>query len=808
MADKIGNIIMGQAELLPEREQGADGLPGAPGGPSPWTVPGFDPEGPRKVLRDDLLEVQARIQALPAEACPGGLAMVEIVLCPSCLRQGSFPDGLFGELGLTQLGSRLLKKVPRSAGGQGGPRDFLSVYGAIGKASLGDVGALVGGLGDRALGQALALETIRIEDPADKFMPDVDLDLRHYEVVLELVPGRGDLFPLAQFRSFAADRCFRVVEEYRVESCGLSFLPVKGPGPCLARLAEFTFVRQVGEIPRMRSFKPLRPRTAQGPGAAASQPAPAPGPGGEGRAGTTGTAKEDAGDGRPAATGPPGGGPGAAGPQAPGEGQAPPPGPPEAAPASGGGPGGAALAGGPPPTPGEDTGDGQAPLRLPQAAPDLPDLGVLIMDAGLPDSHPIGPWLKGYSLADPEAGDVRGGPEHGLAVASAFLFGPLPEGQGDVPQPPSRITAVRLLDSSSNSPAEGDDELTMLRVLGRMREVLRAHKPRYANLSFGPNLSMSDGRIHAWTATLDELAFEHGLFLTVAAGNNGDGKKPRLQIPADAINCLGVGATDSLGPGWRRAGYSALGPGRSPNVVKPDLVAFGGGDAHPFMVLDADNRGQEIQDEGTSFAAPFLLRQAVGLGALAGPGLSRLSAKALLVHTADRGGHGPEEVGWGLALPAGEILSPPAGVRRLLFQGHLPPGRAVLLRLPAPEGPAGGRARLKATLCYRSRISVHDPASYSQTPVRADFLPDLGKAAAGAWPGGRPAPFFDLDGGEADPRADPRQVMMANVRSNERTFVLADLPAPGFVVRQVVLPARPPVPVEYSLVASLIPVGA
>ncbi|MDR1308966.1 MAG: hypothetical protein LBL95_03560 [Deltaproteobacteria bacterium] len=69
---------------------------------------------------------------------------------------------------------------------------------------------------------------------------------------------------------------------------------------------------------------------------------------------------------------------------------------------------------------------------------------------------------------------------------------------------------ARLLDSSSAH----DDDLNMLRSLGLMRKALGAHKPEYANLSFGPSLPMSDRRIHAWTATLDELAFEHGLFLT------------------------------------------------------------------------------------------------------------------------------------------------------------------------------------------------------------------------------------------------------------------------------------------------------
>ncbi|MDR1109117.1 MAG: hypothetical protein LBP92_00095 [Deltaproteobacteria bacterium] len=58
-----------------------------------------------------------------------------------------------------------------------------------------------------------------------------------------------------------------------------------------------------------------------------------------------------------------------------------------------------------------------------QATPELPDIGGPVMDIGLHDRHPIGPWLKAYGLANQQAG-MSGWPGHGLAVASAFLFCP------------------------------------------------------------------------------------------------------------------------------------------------------------------------------------------------------------------------------------------------------------------------------------------------------------------------------------------------------------------------------------------------
>jgi hypothetical protein len=287
--------------LLPESDPSAKLLDDPEEAP-PWAVPGFDPERQRTFLRDELLEARARIRALPVEACPDGMAMVELVLCPSCLRAGSFPYALFSDLGLTQLGSRLLRKIPRAAAATGGPRDFLSVYGALGKGCLDDVDALVGCLGDQALGQSLSLETVRIEPPEDKFMPDVDMGRAYYEAVLELLPGRGDLFPYVPFKAFAADRGFEVVEDCRVETKGISFVPVKGPGPGLARLAEFSFVRQVGEIPRMRDFKPLLPRSARvpaSPAASVPSPSPAAATDGAGRDGDPKAGQESPEDGQP-----------------------------------------------------------------------------------------------------------------------------------------------------------------------------------------------------------------------------------------------------------------------------------------------------------------------------------------------------------------------------------------------------------------------------------------------------------------------------------------------------------------------------
>jgi hypothetical protein len=78
-----------------------------------------------------------------------------------------------------------------------------------------------------------------------------------------------------------------------------------------------------------------------------------------------------------------------------------------------------------------------------------------------------------------------------------------------------------------------------------------------------------------------------------------------------------------------------VGPGRSPGFVKPDLVAFGGSTAWPFLVLRATDAPKIEPTGGTSFAAPSVLRMGTGVRAHLGPSLESLAIRALLIHCAE-----------------------------------------------------------------------------------------------------------------------------------------------------------------------------
>jgi hypothetical protein len=439
--------------------------------------------------------------------------------------------------------------------------------------------------------------------------------------------------------------------------------------------------------------------------------------------------------------------------------------------------------------------------------PVLPEMGpastgpkVALLDAGLPPEHLIGPWLNKYVKSDPDQPDMEGGPEHGLAVASSFLFGPLPE-QGCAARPLAPISFYRVLDAASAS----EDGLAMFHTLANIQKALAEGPYDFVNLSLGPDLPARDDTVHAWTAILDELAGAGKIFFTLAVGNNGGRDRAsgaaRIEVPSDCVNAVGVGATDSRNPEWNRADYSAVGPGRSPDLVKPDLMAFGGRPGEYFRTLAPGSKLAVANEMGTSFASPYLLRSAVALSIM-GSELSLLSIKCLLIHYADQGGHGLTEVGWGRAPVLDDLEAKPRGNAPLIFQGQLASGNFLRADLPTP---ADGSAiiKLKATFCYAPPVAAHDALAYTQAALDISFVPNM-KAPPGD--DGRPPsrPFFDLDGGGFSEGQDANAILWANVKSNKNEIPAAVLSAPCFDIRYVDRSVGETAkPVEYSLVVTM-----
>ncbi len=87
-----------------------------------------------------------------------------------------------------------------------------------------------------------------------------------------------------------------------------------------------------------------------------------------------------------------------------------------------------------------------------------------------------------------------------------------------------------------------------------------------------------------------------GMVLVSSSGNTGMGAWKKITFPADADDCITVGAVTEE---ETNAPFSAVGPTQD-GRIKPDVVAFGS----PATVVTG--RGTIVQDMGTSFASPLV----------------------------------------------------------------------------------------------------------------------------------------------------------------------------------------------------------
>lgn len=383
----------------------------------------------------------------------------------------------------------------------------------------------------------------------------------------------------------------------------------------------------------------------------------------------------------------------------------------------------------------------QAPALPKEEALD-PGLRVVALDGGL-GAKDFARWASEQvptELASTHADYLS----HGTEVTSALLFGAVSPGAVELPRPFFNVLHHRVLGQSDESDPDLYD------CMKRIDAALSAGGIDFANLSLGPRLAIDDGHPHAWTSMLDGHLASGDLLMTVAAGNDGEVEGPmgRIQPPADAVNALSVGAADSPDFLWQRAPYSCFGPGRSPGIVKPDGLAFGGTEGQPLVLLNPLSGGL-IGVQGTSFASPLVLRTAAAARAMSETPLTATALRALLIHRAERSmAHDTVDVGWGRFPDSPEdLLTCAESEASVLYQGHISAGGTMRIGLPIPVVPLGVRLRITATFCFASPVDPADPVNYTRHGLTIVFRP---KGA------GSSASFFSTTtyGNEQDLRRD------------------------------------------------------
>jgi hypothetical protein len=165
-------------------------------------------------------------------------------------------------------------------------------------------------------------------------------------------------------------------------------------------------------------------------------------------------------------------------------------------------------------------------IELPTDAPTDPSTRAVIFDGGIPENSrkSLEKWVNYIEPAGigPATAELE---QHGLAVTSSFLFGPLPKTGKVTESVYCPVDHVRVLDATPNKDFMYYDVLE--RILQHLDEAPTPY--RMVNLSLGPPLPITDDEVTLWTAELDSR-FAHGhAVVTVAAGNDGD-KDPTMQL--------------------------------------------------------------------------------------------------------------------------------------------------------------------------------------------------------------------------------------------------------------------------------------
>jgi hypothetical protein len=583
-------------------------------------------------------ELHATVQGLTTDKrlAPNDVHVMQFVLHPAFIAKSYHPSTLINSAGLSVVGSKPIRirtdDRPDTSerytssllvAGTGG--SFRNLDGMLSREDPSDGD-------DNRIGQITRIERISSYSLADK-LHETPGDHQWHELVLHRVSEHLAPDNLNDFLVLAGDLDIEVEDQLNFQTADLLYLPIRGDEADIRHLAEYSTVRAVRPMPRLKL--------------------------------------EPVGDGVTRQVG--------------------------------------------------------RPTRLPDPDPEIREPpAVAVFDGGIPKSNPLSPWIGNYIKANPDAADVPQYTSHGLAVCSALLFGNL-----NLQQPPlhTRITAVRVLDDDTRL----DDPLNLYKTLGNIETVLEAQRFAYVNLSLGPDMPIEDDEVSAWTSVLDDILSSSDTLLSVAVGNNGDlddaSGNNRIEPPGDSVNALCVGAADSEGLFWGRAPYSAVGPGRSPGIIKPDVLAFGGTYDDEFQVVTPGDTPITVGMKGTSFAAPNALRQAIRIREICGSAISPLAAKTLLIHSAEsQDSLAKKEIGWGrIPSDATSIVTTYDGSAMIIYQGQIRPGKYVRARIPIPAGLNDGFVALSTTFSFKCKVDPQSPDVYTRSALEITFRPNMNR---------------------------------------------------------------------------------
>lgn len=578
----------------------------------------------RERLQHNLENIIDEILSKPPESCANGEVVVKFVQHPSYLAKTYYPRKLFKKFGMRDIGSKSIRVIPEKWGIQDPPESGLSscVYVAGTKKQYESMlnSLRHGDLEENTLQLIRTIEGVSVFEADEKIKNlDESPKVNKLEVVIHASAEEASI--ISSFNNYVISLGGNSeISKIKIVG-GLSFLPVTIERGKESKLAEFSHLRVLRSIPKLRINKPNVIREII-----------------------------------------------------------------------------------------EDK------VKLPENFNLSEKFNVCIFDGGIGENH----LLKNL-INEIIPDDVNNSHpvylSHGSEVCSTYLFGNYDKNNKKLDVPYTSVDIVRVISEEDESDPDLFDVLT------RIENVLKQKKYKYFNLSLGPRIAIEDDEVHVWTSVLDSFLQDGDSLAIVAIGNDGDlpNNFGRIQPPSDMVNSLSIGSADSKNATWCRAPYSCIGPGRSPGLVKPDGVIFGGTDNEPFYLYSPLTHSV-VGTMGTSYSAPYAMRVAAGVDALTDYNLNPATVKALLIHNAVIKDHAQSEVGWGrFPHSPEEILECLDDEATIIFQGELKPNQHLRIPVTIPNTVDCTWVHLKATFCVNAVTDPEHPLHYTRSGLDITF---------------------------------------------------------------------------------------
>lgn len=240
-------FLLGRGEKLAEKIPYRGGF-----GESP---PPYSFSEQKHAIGNQLKDLSRRIEALPQEACPQGQAVSQFTLNPQYLSRSAFPEALFKRFDLRLIGSRPVKVRPRKGRGADVEEGIASttLYVAATTNALSAFHDTLQNLdGDEPVAEdLLKLERIDFISAEKRVLGKIPVSSTDLEVVVHF-DTLLDADWEQDFYRFAEQAGINIDNDHTFQSRGLLFLPATGNIKAAKNLAQFTFVRAIRPMPKLR----------------------------------------------------------------------------------------------------------------------------------------------------------------------------------------------------------------------------------------------------------------------------------------------------------------------------------------------------------------------------------------------------------------------------------------------------------------------------------------------------------------------------------------------------------------------------